>query len=549
MADWDAATFASTEPSYAPMFCCLCGDVVPKPTASRMCHLCITKNVNLAQEVTTHTTILQCGTCKMFFHDRWLKCDLESKELLSICLKKAKGLENMKIINAAFSWTEPHSKQLKVKVCVQKEVDSNFVVEQSFVITFSIKSSQCDHCKRMYTPHTWKAMVQIRQKTKDKRHILMLEQIIIKHNAHENVTNILSRPNGFDLHFQSKTCAQKFADFVSDKIVSQVRNSKKLITQDSVNNKWDYKYTLQVQLIPICADDMVRANNDVNISQVFLPPKVASINGGISPFLLCVNLTTTISLIDPFTLRTLDISNDKFWKNPFTSRKCWKQQTDAQQFSTSSIFATLLFSILRKIGAVSIHTQYMSRLCEMVNIRCRLVDVELMAVNASTVIYTKSHLGNILTVGDTFSGYDIRKINLNGLAEEQTDISNKIPFDVILVRKVKTKKLFKTNWVLKRIVDVRLMNWLLYPLQKKGSSSDDEIEEDELLDFKEELINKKELQKNVEFYQNPRYFISNSSVYAKYRANANKVSSPDDGDLDIVASQLKELSLQDTNYF
>ncbi|GFE54120.1 nonsense-mediated mRNA decay related protein, putative [Babesia ovis] len=426
----------------------------------------------------------------MFFHDRWLKCDLESKELLSICLKKIKGLENMKIINAAFSFTEPHSKQLKVKICVQKEVDNNFVVEQSLVISYSIKSSQCDHCKRMYTPHTWKAMVQIRQKTKDKRHILMLEQIIIKHNAHENVSNILSRPNGFDLHFQSKTCAQKFADFVSDKIVSQVRNSKKLITQDSVNNKWDYKYTLQVQLIPICADDMV-----------FLPPKVASMNGGISPFLLCVNLTTTISLIDPFTLRTLDVSSDKFWKNPFSSL-----------FNKFNLCNFIVLNIEKDRSCKYSHPVY------------ELVDVELMAVNSSTVIYTKSHLGHILTVGDTFSGYDIRKINLNGLAEEETDITNKIPFDVILVRKVKTKKAFKTNWVLKRIVD------------KKGSTTDDEIEEDELLDFKEELMSKKELQKNVEFYQNPR-------------AAANKDANADEGELDVVASQLKELSLQDTNYF
>lgn len=163
----------------------------------------------------------------------------------------------MKIVSANFAWTEPHSKQLKVNIWVQKEVDNNFIVEQTLHIEYSIRSRQCDGCKRMYTPHTWKAMVQIRQKTKDKRHILMLEQIIIKHNAHENVSNILSRRNGFDLQFQTKTHAQKFADFVSDKIVSQVKNSKRLVTQDSSNNKWDYKYTLQVVLVPICTDDLV----------------------------------------------------------------------------------------------------------------------------------------------------------------------------------------------------------------------------------------------------------------------------------------------------
>ncbi|KAK1936189.1 putative nonsense-mediated mRNA decay protein [Babesia divergens] len=493
MGDWYSGTFSAAEPSYAPMQCCLCGDIVAKPTDSRMCHLCMSKSVNLAQEVSNHCTILQCGTCKKFFHDRWLSCELESKELLSICLKKVKGLDSMKIVSANFAWTEPHSKQLKVNIWVQKEVDNNFIVEQTLHIEYSIRSSQCDGCKRMYTPHTWKAMVQIRQKTKDKRHILMLEQIIIKHNAHENVSNILSRRNGFDLQFQTKTHAQKFADFVSDKIVSQVKNSKRLVTQDSSNNKWDYKYTLQVVLVPICTDDLV-----------FLPPKIASMNGGISPFLLCVNLTTTISLIDPFTLRTLDVSNDKYWKCPFSSL-----------FNKFNLCNFIILNIEKDRNNKSQHPSY------------ELVDVEVMAVNSSTVIFTKSHLGKSLAVGDTYSGYDIRRINMNGLSEEETDIANRVPFDVILVRKVKNKRAWKTNWVLKRIVE------------KNGSESDDEIEEDELLDFKEELITKKELQKNVDFYQNPKATASGD----------NKETHPEDGELDVVASQLKTLSLKETNYF
>lgn len=82
------------------------------------------------------------------------------------------------------------------------------------------------------------------------------------------------------------------------------------------------------------------------------------------------------------------------------------------------------------------------------------MDVEVMAVNSSTVIFTKSHLGKSLAVGDTYSGYDIRRINMNGLSEEETDIANRVPFDVILVRKVKNKRAWKTNWVLKRIVEV-----------------------------------------------------------------------------------------------
>lgn len=44
----------------------------------------------------------------------WLVCDLESRELLALCLKRLKGLNRVKLIDAGFAWTEPHSKRIKV---------------------------------------------------------------------------------------------------------------------------------------------------------------------------------------------------------------------------------------------------------------------------------------------------------------------------------------------------------------------------------------------------------------------------------------------------
>lgn len=44
----------------------------------------------------------------------WLVCALESRELLALCLKRLKGLNRVKLIDAGFAWTEPHSKRIKV---------------------------------------------------------------------------------------------------------------------------------------------------------------------------------------------------------------------------------------------------------------------------------------------------------------------------------------------------------------------------------------------------------------------------------------------------
>lgn len=50
----------------------------------------------------------------------WIACDRDSKELLALLLKKIKGLNKAKIINAGFIWTESHSKRIKVKITIEK---------------------------------------------------------------------------------------------------------------------------------------------------------------------------------------------------------------------------------------------------------------------------------------------------------------------------------------------------------------------------------------------------------------------------------------------
>jgi len=79
----------------------------------------------------------------------------ESPQLLSHCLKQVKGLRRVKLIDAAFIWTEPHSKRLKVKVTIQKEVMSGTNLQQTFIVDYIIANLQCDDCKKTYTPHLW----------------------------------------------------------------------------------------------------------------------------------------------------------------------------------------------------------------------------------------------------------------------------------------------------------------------------------------------------------------------------------------------------------
>lgn len=44
----------------------------------------------------------------------------------------------VRLVDASFVWTEPHSKREKVKLTIQKEVMNGAVLQQSFVVEFVV---------------------------------------------------------------------------------------------------------------------------------------------------------------------------------------------------------------------------------------------------------------------------------------------------------------------------------------------------------------------------------------------------------------------------
>lgn len=70
----------------------------------------------------------------------------------------------VRLIDASFVWTEPHSKRIKVKLTIQKEVISGAVLEQVFVVEYVVNHQMCTDCHRTEAKDFWKAVVQVRQK-------------------------------------------------------------------------------------------------------------------------------------------------------------------------------------------------------------------------------------------------------------------------------------------------------------------------------------------------------------------------------------------------
>lgn len=186
----DTGRFAYDE-HVGKILCCLCGASI-SPNAANMCTECVKQRVDLSVGIAKQASVVFCKECGRYQRPPWQAMELESAELLALCLKRIKGLDKLKLIDAGFVWTEPHSRRLKVKVTVQAESPelNCVIVQQTFVVELVVQTQQCEDCQRSYTEHTWNACVQVRQKVSHKKTFLLLEQMILKHGMNAVMTQV-----------------------------------------------------------------------------------------------------------------------------------------------------------------------------------------------------------------------------------------------------------------------------------------------------------------------------------------------------------------------
>ncbi|KAL0241371.1 hypothetical protein GEMRC1_006606 [Eukaryota sp. GEM-RC1] len=402
------STFAESE--IATCLCCMCGEAI-SPNPSFMCMQCLRTRMDITENITRQTAVTLCKGCARWKvpPKAWVVAPLESRELLSICLKRITGLNTVRLTDAVFLWTEPHSRRINVKLTVQREVFSGAILQQQVVVEFIVTTEQCPDCARSYTEHTWVASVQVRQKVSHKRTFLYLEQLILKNKIHETAINIKEERNGVDFFFDSRSHAQRFTDWLTSAIPAKYNTSKKLVSQDIRNNTYLNKYSFSVEIAPVCKHDLV-----------YLPARTASALGDFSRLALVKRVATVFILTNPFSCQTVVLNSQRYWRDPFgavlTSRQMAK-------------FIVLNVEEVRGEDAVVEAT--VARECD-------------FGVN-DQLFTVPTDLGKIIHPGDLVLGYDLTSAQINSDFEVDW---GRFP-DVILVKKeyIRTKP---RNYKLKR---------------------------------------------------------------------------------------------------
>jgi nonsense-mediated mRNA decay protein 3 len=493
------------------VLCCMCG-IPMAPNTVNTCATCLASTSDITRGISTEATLHQCRGCQRWHKDagKWIACELESRELMALCLahvsglKGSKGGHKVRLVDASWIWTEPHSMRLKVRLTVQKEVEAGTILQQSFVVVFVVRNQQCIECQAEFRQGSWKSLVQVRQHVSHKRTFLYLEQLILKHGAHRGCLNIETFRDGMDFYFPDKGKAARFIAFLENVCPTKIKTSKKLISTDDKNNLTNFKYTNYVEICPICKDDLL-----------FLPARTARNLGNIARLVLVKHVSNVITLLDPLTGQLANMEGDVYWRDPIRPLVA-----AARSRMTRYIVLGKDPVYLRPNASKRTMTQKQ---------RTKLAHVSLaresdLGVNDQQIT-EQSHIGYLFKAGDVCLGYDLKETQFVDDAAEAWREQGKLP-EAIIVRKLyggaatdEANAAKKRLWRLQRL-DVEKAEVVTSRKAKTLAEEDDMDEEF----FMQEVEADKEMRHNINLYK--------SEMALKKKQPDEEVEGGSDDDLD-----------------
>ncbi|THH26802.1 hypothetical protein EUX98_g7383 [Antrodiella citrinella] len=424
-------------PAVHRVLCADCGTPIV-PNSANLCVACLRNTVDITEGIPKQASVSFCRNCERFLSPpaTWTIARPESQELLAICLRKLKGLNKVRLTEAHFIWTEPHSKRLRVSMTIQKEVLTSTILEQIFEIEYLVQHGQCPDCTKLAAKNTWKALVQVRQKVPHKRTFLFLEQLILKHGAQKDTISVKEVKDGLDFFYAQRSHALKMVEFLGGLVPIRTKASEQLLSSDTHTNTANFKYSYSVEITPICKDDLV-----------CMPLKLAKQLSNINPLTVCSRVGNTLHLLDVGTLQTVEITSAIYWRTTFEPLAT---VTDLVEFTVLDVETSGKRKGKWVLADVQVALSGAFR-----SSKAQEDDGSMDYENSATtnqIFHTRTHLGGILQPGDSVMGYFLTHANYNS-DDFALLPSHRIP-DIILVKKAypnRRKKNRTRGWKLRSI--------------------------------------------------------------------------------------------------
>ncbi|CAO2196185.1 unnamed protein product [Urochloa humidicola] len=395
--------------------CCTCGVAMP-PNAANTCARCLRTRVDITEGVPRHAAVVHCPACSSYLQPprSWVRAAPESAELMQVLLRSVHrqiARLGAAIAAAELAFTEPHSKRLKLRLRLRREVLRCVTMEQTHVVEFTVHDRLCDACGRAQAgvdaDQQWSAVVQVRQRASHRRTLLHLEQQLVRHGAADTAIRVDGSAGGLDLYFASRSHAARLVEFVASVAPARVgAAAKQLVSHDTKSNSYGFKHTFSVELCAVCRDDLV-----------FLPREASRALGGLGPLVLCIKVTSSLALLDTNNMRVVVLGIKEYDRYKFepllTSRQLVEYVVLDVEHDPSGDVTVLGSPYMMSWAQVA-----------------RVSDFG----KNDTVFTVKTHLGYQLKPGDHAFGYDLYSANANNDDLEKYGQSHRLP-DAVLVKK------------------------------------------------------------------------------------------------------------------
>ena len=236
---------------------------------------------------------------------------MESAELLSLCVRRVRGLKSVRLVDASWIWQEPHSRRLKMKLTIARDVLSGRTLQQSFVVDFVVKTRLCNGCTKAAANDTWQSKVQLRQRADHPRTLLAMEQEM-RRRQHEvrAAIDIKRTKEGLDLTFLRRQDAQRFVHLLHSIAPCRTKASASVVATNAKTGTSNVKHTWSVEVAPCCRGDLV-----------LLPKGCAGgpAGGGRSRWAIVTAVGASVHLVDPTSGHTTELSSEAYWRHPFVA--------------------------------------------------------------------------------------------------------------------------------------------------------------------------------------------------------------------------------------
>ena len=125
------------------ILCAVCElSFIPSDTKTNICQQCILNTADITLGITKEGIINYCKFCHRYLRPPWTLCERESKELLSICLKRLRGYWSLKY------WLD--SQRLKLLMPL-----SCTLIPLQNVSRFVSQSKRKFSTTQMFSKHLW----------------------------------------------------------------------------------------------------------------------------------------------------------------------------------------------------------------------------------------------------------------------------------------------------------------------------------------------------------------------------------------------------------